>query len=678
MEARPDFHVEKLFCLVVAPTRKLVKSLMQTVNAALEAAGLETRCVHYEDEEVKSETRGVIACCTHSLHKFAEGINIQLMIVDEVAEGIESVSHLDPDGLCVALRAMKHANQIFWADAMAGASVADALRHLEIPPSRCIILDSPEKRPYRGAPFEITIPVTKDGKIAQVRGWWGKPPISRALTDAPATVGGMGGLAPHQNAAIAGLVEACKAGLNVLMTCCTVFAVRVAEKVLQQEGITCRVAHSLLPDTDVYVALFQISRRDEASFLGPGDVVTAVQAYLNSPLISSGISSRNLFDVVIADTQGCTVSAKILMQMIARARDSNTRVRAIVTDSGIVRMPGGPWQHERVDYASAAVDVQKHCKARAISDVMSIEEAKRVLRMADMEKAFGNRRGMITIGVEGAPCIEVPVDDEAFYAYVPSTFGSRKAGMMWVRFARAPSKPSATITQVIKENSRKERLSTAATQNANAKRIGELLCTVDTVGYARESLLARVAAHAGLDAKNLRRNFIPTLEAIVRREERAYAGRPRLHVLSDDDVAAMGSIQAVRQELRLDDVVEYARYERDSLRITTMGEADAVGKRFFTTIEERYEVHLELKAKHIPYQFIFDKVRAAKSARRLEASPETTENEPPTLSRRASVLLMNHNKTTPAMPAKPMTMTMTMTTSRRVQGTRRSSRGKRT
>jgi hypothetical protein len=29
MEARPDFHVEKLFCLVVAPTRKLVKSLIQ-------------------------------------------------------------------------------------------------------------------------------------------------------------------------------------------------------------------------------------------------------------------------------------------------------------------------------------------------------------------------------------------------------------------------------------------------------------------------------------------------------------------------------------------------------------------------------------------------------------------------------------------------------------------------
>jgi hypothetical protein len=196
MEARPDFHVEKLFCLVVAPTRKLVESLMKTVNAALEAAGLETRCVHYEDEDVKSETRGVIACCTHSLHKFAEGTNIQLMIVDEVAEGIESVSHLDPDGLCVALRAMKHADQIFWADAMAGASVADALRHLEIPPSRCIILDSPEKRPYRDAPFEITIPVTKDGKIAQVRGWWGKPPISRALTDAPATVGGMGGLPP--------------------------------------------------------------------------------------------------------------------------------------------------------------------------------------------------------------------------------------------------------------------------------------------------------------------------------------------------------------------------------------------------------------------------------------------------------------------------------------------------
>jgi hypothetical protein len=413
------------------------------------------------------------------------------------------------------------------------------------------------------------------------------------------------------------------------MTCCTVFEVRVAEKVLKNEGITCRVAHSLLPGTEEYVALFQISRRDEASFLGPGDVVTAVQAYLNSPLISSGISSRNLFDVVIADTQGCTVSAKILMQMIARARDSNTRVRAIVTDSGIVRMPGGPWQHERVDYASAAVDVQKHCKARAISDVVSIEHAKRVLRMADMEKAFGNRRGMITIGVEGAPCMEVPVDDEAIYAYVPSTFGSRKTGMMWVRFARAPYTPSATISQIIKENSRKERLSTAATQNANAKRIGELLCTVDTVGYERESLLARVAAHAGLDAKNLRRNFIPTLEAIVRREERAYAGRPRLHILSDDEVAAMGSIQAVRQEMRLDDVVEYARYERDSLRITTMGEADAGGKRFFTTIEERYEVHLELKAKHIPYRFIFDKVRAAKSARRLEASPETTENEPP-------------------------------------------------
>jgi hypothetical protein len=235
-----------LFCLVVAPTRKLVNSLKDSVNASFELAGLETRCVSYRDEDVTRETRGVIACCTHSLHKFTQGDMIQMLIGDEVAESIESVSHLDPAGLFNVLNAMKHAALILWADAMAGASVADALRHLNIPPSRYIVLDTPEKRPYRGAPFEIIIPVNKTGKI-------------------------------EQNAAIAALVEECKAGRNVLMTCCTVFEVRLAERVLQNEGISCRVAHSLLAETDKYVAAFQVSRRDQASFLVRGGSVAPLR-----------------------------------------------------------------------------------------------------------------------------------------------------------------------------------------------------------------------------------------------------------------------------------------------------------------------------------------------------------------------------------------------------------------
>ena len=57
---------------------------------------------------------------THSLHKFARGERFQLLFVDEVQEGIESVAHLNQNILAETLKALAHAEEAIWADAMAG------------------------------------------------------------------------------------------------------------------------------------------------------------------------------------------------------------------------------------------------------------------------------------------------------------------------------------------------------------------------------------------------------------------------------------------------------------------------------------------------------------------------------------------------------------------------------
>jgi hypothetical protein len=120
MESRRGFVESDLFVVIAAPTRKLVESLRKDVNKALDSHGLTTRAVSYRDEDVDRWTRGVIATCTHSLHKFARGNRIQLLIVDEVQEAIESIVHLNPNRLSEALAALAHAEEALWADAMAG------------------------------------------------------------------------------------------------------------------------------------------------------------------------------------------------------------------------------------------------------------------------------------------------------------------------------------------------------------------------------------------------------------------------------------------------------------------------------------------------------------------------------------------------------------------------------
>jgi hypothetical protein len=108
--------------------------------------------------------------------------------------------------------------------------------------------------------------------------------------------------------------------------------------------------------------------------------------------------------------------------------------------------------HERVDFAAAAMDVQHHCRRRALADVTSVAEALRKLRLADLQRAFGDRRGLLSVGLAPAPLLQVPVDDESFYAQVQERRGSKKGAMMWVRFARKRAGVGPTIDDVIKVN----------------------------------------------------------------------------------------------------------------------------------------------------------------------------------------------------------------------------------
>ena len=56
--------------------------------------GAKTRCKHYLDGDFEPTTRGLIATCTHSLGKLGRNGKIQLLVNDEVDEGIASVTQL--------------------------------------------------------------------------------------------------------------------------------------------------------------------------------------------------------------------------------------------------------------------------------------------------------------------------------------------------------------------------------------------------------------------------------------------------------------------------------------------------------------------------------------------------------------------------------------------------------
>ena len=585
-EQRPGFKTTDLFVVLSAPTRNLVRSLCDDVNKALKDAGLVTPCRHYQDEEITGDARGVIAVCTHSLHRFSErGGKMQLLVVDEAAEGVESVTQLNSNILGQTLRAMKHADEAIWADAMAGQSISDALQYLRMHERQTIVLDTPSIRPYRNGPTEIQVPVSSTGVLAG-------------------------------NAAIALALEKCRGGYNVLFCSPTVFEVRLLEKLARQAGIEVTVAHSKMPDTEAFIDSLKNSRRDVAACSDPADVVSQFQLFAFSPIVQSGISSRRLIDIVVADVKGCTVSAKILMQMVQRARDPGTQVILVVTDPQVVRLPGGRWTHERVDVLSASAEVQQHCAARALADASSIAGARDILRMADLQKAFGDGVGLVTVGIHNAPRTTVPVDDEAFYARVPQNqAGKGNNGTMWVRFARQPQSPGRTAEEALKRVSRKERLSQAVIQHGHVSRIGALLPVVDRVAYEKDDMLKRIEAGVIVDKVNLARDFLPTLEAILRREERRY-DRPKLRVLSDEELGDMHAIEAVRKEMRSSDVVAYARFEKHQLRPVGPGQK-------FATAEQRYASHWQMCVEHEKYARIYEQLQlpAKRSRGPTEAEP---------------------------------------------------------
>ena len=140
------------------------------------------------------------------------------------------------------------------------------------------------------------------------------------------------------------------------------------------------------------------------------------------------------------------------MQMVERARDPDTEVKLLLSDKALLSSPAGRWVHERVDFAAAAMDVQLHCRSRGLADVTSVAEALRKLRLADLQRAFGDRRGLLSVGLGPAALRQVSVDDEAFYAHVPERRGSKTCAMIWVRFARKSAGAGPTIDDVIKVN----------------------------------------------------------------------------------------------------------------------------------------------------------------------------------------------------------------------------------
>ena len=336
-------------------------------------------------------------------------------------------------------------------------------------------------------------------------------------------------------------------------------------------------------------------RRDAVSCdPGTSDVVTEFQLWSFSPIVQSGVSSRRLIDIVIADGKGCTISALILAQMFARARDVHTEVCVVVTDSNIVRPPGGSWVHERVDYDDASNGVKQHCRERALSGVSSITRAEAVLRMALLQRAYGDRIGEVTVGIDDAPTRKVPMDDDAFYARV----ANQKGGTIWLRFVRKPYEAGMTLADAVKHDCKSERLSLAARSNQFA-RVSQLAAAIDTAGWEKESLLKHVAAYSTMDRANNRRDFLRKLDAFVRREERAYDGMT-LYELSPAEEASMNDIQEARTAMQLDDVVQYAKYEKFVFRV-----ADK---------KERYQKHYAAfkrnEAYSAPARSLFDAKRA--------------------------------------------------------------------
>ena len=90
-------------------------------------------------------------------------------------------------------------------------------------------------------------------------------------------------------------------------------------------------------ETVTFVNNLKHCRRTESLCAEADDRLTSHQLYAMSPIVSSGVSSRGLFDVVVASVKGCTINAKISI----RVRMKEFRVRTCVYSAGGPR-PGKP------------------------------------------------------------------------------------------------------------------------------------------------------------------------------------------------------------------------------------------------------------------------------------------------------------------------------------------------
>lgn len=515
MEAKPQFTECDLYAVIAAPTRNLVDNLYENVNDALAIAGCSTRCTHYQDDDLPWSLCGVLVCCTHSLGKIAkQGGKIQLLLNDEVDEGLNSVANLNPDSMRDILDACKMAEEVIWADAMAGQVVMDALKYLHVPKQHVITLDTPVLRPFRGAPTRIIIPAKKNGKVVE-------------------------------DAAVYEAIRQAEAGRIVLFVAPSVFEVRVLEKALKVKGIKCTVAHGKMGGTEDFRD--DLCTRTRAT--------TLFKCYAMSPIIPSGVSSRGLFDVVVACLKTCSVSAKVIMQMVERARDPTTEVIMVASEQSLLRAPAGEWSHERVDFPAAAKSVQDHVRSRALVAASSVQAATDVLALADLQRTYGDGKGELCIGLAPAPALTVPVDDEAFYVQT-------KLG--WYRITRTRRNEVVTLEDVMYDMARPERLALAAREVGEGARVGAILGRARWIRGYTEDALERVKAHSRLEEKTRKRDFLRTLAAIIHREERAYTA-PQL-VLFDDDSLGLKFIRKTRLELRAADFIAYVRYEAEMLR----------------------------------------------------------------------------------------------------------------
>ena len=525
-------------CRIVAaaPTRKLVYSLKTEVDDALAKAGIQMRCTHYidgDDDNDGDEFRmsqwdgGILITCTHSLGKLRGGGDLDLLVNDEVDEGINSVAHLMPDKLANILAVCNQAGTVIWADAMAGATVTDALAHMGVTSDHYIVLDTTNIRPYSGARTRLVVPLGPAGQLVK-------------------------------DAAVYEAIAQAQKGRTVLFVSPTVAEVRVLERVAEAEALKVAVAHSFLSKEKLKDFMYRLRhcRRSEEHLAptAPDDRVTEHRIYGISPVITSGVSSRNLIDVVVACGKTCSVSPKVIMQMVQRARDPDTEVIIFALEDGMLRPPGGSWKGERVDFDAATMPVQAHCRAHALADVATLAEALGKLKLGDIQKMCASGSGAQE--VHG-------FDDDAYYACTESGRASK-----WYRIARARSSPPMSIDDAMREVAAAKRMASAVrTADSQNKELtmGAILVNYQFTDHDKADSLQRVLAHRVAEEANRSRYFLRTIGAIALREKRDFRG-PEIRQYTAEELGEMKSIQKVRFDIRAADFKAYVEFEAQTFR----------------------------------------------------------------------------------------------------------------